>query len=571
MRFIIIHCILASILGLVARGQLNFKGSPLTENIDYTAEETHFSERNARRNDESLEIDGVRTVAVTNDPFTLSPEEDVVNGDKRASQTMDTTQKDGQVKNGAKKLSIEDEESSAIGSLFDSREKLLPTAAGQNLSDADTPQQSARVSQKTSISPSNVESRALARQLREYPVHLQPNSPYTSALSRDLSDNVGQSQPYAALDESSHNAIYQSYPPSKPAPISSASGQALNKFLQSRTPEESNMALQHYLKIREYAARSNAQSGEANNIKVEQNSYADNTIQSGQVSSQMQQQQIVNSQPGLLGSVQSSVSSDETGQSSYPPGQQYSPVRWNQVGFQSRQDSLVAGPGRRARPYRSQMVGMGGRFRGNPWAQSRIGPGPPLYHHKGPYAGPPPPGFAGKWKPPVQVIYTRPPGIVNGPADNLVSHDDASRWFPDADGDQPSPQNQVLYSQLYAQSYDPHYYNYIANTGKIKPWLYGKLGEPKEKSIWWELFSGFKKHGMKNIMNPMFLLGMTIPTLTLMLTALVHKRSLGRSFSDGHVTEELIEEYARRLREAIECNAKLVNEANSNEELKRCW
>ena len=191
--------------------------------------------------------------------------------------------------------------------------------------------------------------------------------------------------------------------------------------------------------------------------------------------------------------------------------------------------------------------------------QPRVGPG--IY--KSPSV---PPNFPGKIvKPPVEIIYSRPPTYARGAP--IISkspgrYEDASPWFPESDHQPPA--KDIYYSQLYAQSYDPHYYNYIAKTGKIKPYLYGKLKgeENKDNGILSDLYQGFKEHGIKNIMNPTFLLGMTIPALTFMLTALVQKRSLARSDSRSFDQEE-IREYLERLQRALECYHKSGDE--------RCW
>lgn len=146
-----------------------------------------------------------------------------------------------------------------------------------------------------------------------------------------------------------------------------------------------------------------------------------------------------------------------------------------------------------------------------------------------------------------------------------MHYEDAGPWFPESDHQPPS--KDIFYSQLYAQSYDPHYYNYIAKTGKIKPHLYGKLNpeEKQDDGIMAELLRGFAKHGIKNIMNPTFLLGMTIPALTFMLTALVQKRSFARSDSRSFQEEE-IQGYIERLQKALECyrNSKVPSD-------DRCW
>lgn len=133
-------------------------------------------------------------------------------------------------------------------------------------------------------------------------------------------------------------------------------------------------------------------------------------------------------------------------------------------------------------------------------------------------------------------------------------YEDANTWFPDANYRPPS--KDVYYSQLYAQSYDPHYYNYIATTGKIQPYLYGKLGKRKEEQedgIWSELYRGFTKHGLKNLMTPTFLLGMTLPVVTLMLSALVQKRSIARADARDLDQEDALREYLERLQRAMIC------------------
>lgn len=165
-----------------------------------------------------------------------------------------------------------------------------------------------------------------------------------------------------------------------------------------------------------------------------------------------------------------------------------------------------------------------------------------------------------KGKAPMEVIYTKPPGFHRGPpilSNPPVPYEDAGAWFPDSD--QPPPHKDIYYSQLYAQSYDPHYYNYIATTGKIRPYLYGKLGKHQEEQddgIWSELYRGFKKHGLRNIMTPTFLLGMTLPVVTLMLSALVQKRSSARSDDARELDQEdALQEYLERLQRAMKCYA----------------
>lgn len=176
---------------------------------------------------------------------------------------------------------------------------------------------------------------------------------------------------------------------------------------------------------------------------------------------------------------------------------------------------------------------------------------------------------------PVEVIYTKPPGFHRGPPITVSNspYEDASSWFPEVDHPPPSGKD-VYYSQLYAQSYDPHYYNYIAATGRIRPHLYGKLGKRREEQddgIWSELYRGFTKHGLKNIMTPTFLLGMTLPVVTLMLSALVQKRSIARADARELASEEedALREYLERLRGAIECYAAGVKSDGCSETLSK--
>lgn len=163
------------------------------------------------------------------------------------------------------------------------------------------------------------------------------------------------------------------------------------------------------------------------------------------------------------------------------------------------------------------------------------------------------------------MLHRGPPILSNPPA----PYEDASNWLPGS----PSSKD-TYYSQLYAQSYDPYYYNYIATTGKIRPYLYGKLGKHQQDEelhqhddgILMELYRGFKKHGLKNLMTPTFLLGMTLPVVTLMLSALVQKRSIGRS--DGRLLdqENAVREYLEQLQRAMEC----YNDRNSWKSTLKC-
>ncbi|XP_012227496.1 uncharacterized protein [Linepithema humile] len=384
---------------------------------------------------------------------------------------------------------------------------------------------------------------------------------------------------------------------------------ALNTFLNSRTPEESRMSLDHYL--RSQTSQHQFQPSDAivsqNEKSIEQFDTQQQMLQQQQQMLQQQQQMLPQQQqmlpqqqqmlpqqqqmlpqqqaltaPQLDQQVQLTSHVNQGGQvvSQLVPQveqqrQQLMPVAGQTFGyarpplaavqpvirapagviveqgilhpvplvsgFQTRNNELIT-----PAMWRERMR----RIRGRPFpfAQSRIAPG--LY--KGPMAVP----F--KPKAPVEVIYTKPPGFYRGSpiiSNPPVAYEDASAWFPDAN--RPPPNKDVYYSQLYAQSYDPHYYNYIATTGKIRPHLYGKLGrhpEEKEDGIWSELYRGFKKHGLKNIMTPTFLLGMTLPVVTLMLSALVQKRSIARSDGARELDQEdTLREYLERLQRAMEC------------------
>nr|XP_003707983.2 PREDICTED: uncharacterized protein LOC100877709 isoform X1 [Megachile rotundata]XP_012151599.1 PREDICTED: uncharacterized protein LOC100877709 isoform X1 [Megachile rotundata] len=342
---------------------------------------------------------------------------------------------------------------------------------------------------------------------------------------------------------------------------------ALNSFLNSKTPEESRMSLDYYLQSREVEPQSTV---------VQEQTTVQTISDQQQLSQQLMSR--TNQQPaGIMSSVNQQLTSQLLQRRMvqvYPANQQQqlneqvystplnlqdyqSPVS-NTVGTSAVQQQQLLQPyvtGLQARNDVFYPVGWHHRMRrlrGKPflYPQSRKG-GPAFY-------GPPVP-FK-QTGPPVEVIYTKPPGFHRGPpppSNHPVPYEDASAWFPEADHSPPS--KDVYYSQLYAQSYDPHYYNYIAKTGKIKPHLYGKLGkyhEEEKDGIWAELYRGFKKHGLKNIMTPTFLLGMTLPVVTLMLTALVQKRSLSRSDSRELSKEDTIQEYLEEIQKAIECYEK---------------
>lgn len=77
--------------------------------------------------------------------------------------------------------------------------------------------------------------------------------------------------------------------------------------------------------------------------------------------------------------------------------------------------------------------------------------------------------------------------------------------------------------------------------------------EDQDDGIWSELYRGFTKHGLKNIMTPTFLLGMTLPVVTLMLSALVQKRSIARADARDLTQEDALREYLERLQRAMIC------------------
>nr|XP_034172208.1 misshapen-like kinase 1 isoform X1 [Osmia lignaria] len=345
---------------------------------------------------------------------------------------------------------------------------------------------------------------------------------------------------------------------------------ALNSFLNSKTPEESRLSLNHYLQSREISQNTAVQ--EQTTVRtindqqqfmprLDQQSAIVSPVNQQLTSQLMQQRQMlqaypVNQQqfneqmyntPVNLQDLRSPLSN--TVATSLMQQQLLQPYV---TGLQPRNDVFYPA----GWPHRVRRV----RGKPFPYAQSRGGPG--LY-------GPPPPIPFKQKGPPIEVIYTKPPGFHRGPPAPLsnppVPYEDASAWFPEAH--HPPSKKDVYYSQLYAQSYDPHYYNYIAKTGKIKPHLYGKLGKYREEEsdgIWAELYRGFKKHGLKNIMTPTFLLGMTLPVVTLMLTALVQKRSISRSDSRELSKEDAIQEYLEQIQRAVECYEKKRRKREAN-------
>ncbi|XP_043508928.1 uncharacterized protein LOC122528155 isoform X2 [Frieseomelitta varia] len=342
---------------------------------------------------------------------------------------------------------------------------------------------------------------------------------------------------------------------------------ALNNFLNSKTPEESRLSLNYYLQSRETSQ--NVQPTVANQqqltqqpvIRVNQEPASSPVNQhlTAQIVQQRQalqafpaRQQLVN-QPTYSAPAINPVDPRPT--VSNPAAvslmQQQQALQPYAPGIQMRND-YYPGWYQRVRRVRGKPF---------PYAQSRIGPGF--------YVGPVPSAPFKEKGPPVEVIYTKPPGFHRGPFpvknNPPVPYEDGSAWFPEVD--QPPPSKDVYYSQIYAQSYDPYYYNYIAKTGKIKPHLYGKLGkyhEEEEDGIWAELYRGFKKHGLKNIMTPTFLLGMTLPVVTLMLTALVQKRSLSRSDSREFSTESTIQDYLEQVQRAVECYERKRRKRDAN-------
>ncbi|XP_076635675.1 uncharacterized protein LOC143348874 [Colletes latitarsis] len=345
---------------------------------------------------------------------------------------------------------------------------------------------------------------------------------------------------------------------------------ALSTFLNSKTPEESRLSLDSYLQTRETpqnvmvgeqtASVAGQQLPQQVTPLAPQSMAVSSPVNQHLTAQLMQQRQMMQAFPGNRQQFGEQVYNAPTSSSSAlnavgTPLPQQVQTPYVQPGIQSRNDLFYpAGWHHRVR-----------RIRGRPfpYAQSRGGPGF--------YNGPPVPYKA---KGPVEVIYTKPPGFGRGPpaiSNPPVPYEDASAWFPEAD--HPPPPKDVYYSQLYAQSYDPYYYNYIAKTGKVKPHLYGKLGKYHEEEggdgIWAELYRGFKKHGLKNMMTPTFLLGMTLPVVTLMLTALVQKRSFARSDSRQFSQEETIQEYLEQLQRAVECYEKKRRKRDAN--VSECW
>ncbi|XP_076659181.1 uncharacterized protein LOC143362693 [Halictus rubicundus] len=465
--------LLALAIGLTT-GQLNFEGSPLTEDTEYTAEESRFSERTARQQETATNV--------TTPPAELR------------SQKLYPIMED--VKNVSKNL----------------EEKLA-------LRHASSPQH-----------------------LITHLITVQPDVVQTSRQ----------------LSASTYNRATDGANPAEAA---------LTTFLNSKTPEESRMSLDSYLQnaagsqsvVREQPGQQTVSLANQPQLARQTSPIVPQVNQlstglSSPVNQHLMSQLVQQRQAAYVLPVnQRQPYNEQLYNLPVNPQDPRAPVPATAIAAASQQQTLQApyAPGIQARndifypPGWHQRVR---RIRGRPYVQSRGGPG----FYNAPVPGPYKPKT-----PPVEVIYTKPPGYSHGPpvlSNPPVPYEDASNWFPEAD--HPPPNKDVYYSQLYAQSYDPHYYNYIAKTGKIKPHLYGKLGkyEDEGSGIWAELYRGFKKHGLKNIMTPTFLLGMTLPVVTLMLTALVQKRSFSSSSDSREFSrEETIQEYLDQLRAAVEC------------------
>ncbi|XP_025073287.1 uncharacterized protein LOC105423870 isoform X2 [Pogonomyrmex barbatus] len=499
-RIMIRFAILLVLVIDLANGQLNYEGNPFTEYTEYIAEESNLSEKlpekSARRNDASVDL----------------PD----------------------------------------SGLSSRPQKLYPIVESESEPDGHS-------QQETAETDNLLKSQILS-------------SVQTPIFRSDAVDTSARQ----FQDSSDRNA-----------PISQAEV-ALNSFLNSRTPEESRTSLEHYLRSQQspedQSRPSNAIVSQESSKPIEPLEFqrqAISHVEQQQPISHVQQQSLLVPQVNHQQQVQltSQVDqvqlvpqvmpqADQRQQLLLPPASQaYGYVRQPAAiqpavirtptgvvlgqkllqpvplipAFQARNDMITPAM------WRERMR----RIRGKPFpfAQPRVAA---LY--QGPIAVP----F--KAKTPVEVIYTKPPGLHRGPpiiSNPPVPYEDASAWFPDTE--YPPSHKDVYYSQLYAQSYDPHYYNYIAATGKIRPYLYGKLGKHQEEQddgIWSELFRGFKKHGLRNIMTPTFLLGMTLPVVTLMLSALVQKRSIARSDDARELEQEdALQEYLERLQRALECYA----------------
>ncbi|EFN76798.1 hypothetical protein EAI_16442 [Harpegnathos saltator] len=337
---------------------------------------------------------------------------------------------------------------------------------------------------------------------------------------------------------------------------------ALNTFLNSKTPEESRVSLDHFLRSQQSPEAQPRSSGiiltdqDKRLERIDTQPVIHRVEHHERPSLQAEQpQQSLLPQAGQTIQVQLTPQSvnQNFGYAAQPVTQAVvQPVIRASAGILSPATMLHPVPVAPDIPVRNDPMMWRQRMkriRAKPGvlAQARVAP----MFYKGPVAVP----FKGHG--PVEVIYTKPPGFrgpTNMVANSPVPYENAGAWFPDSD--YPPPSKDVYYSQLYAQSYDPHYYNYIAATGKVRPYLYGKLGKHKEEQdegIWAELYRGFTKHGLKNIMTPTFLLGMTLPVVTLMLSALVQKRSIARADARDLDQENALQEYLERMQRAMMC------------------
>ncbi|XP_046484112.1 uncharacterized protein [Neodiprion pinetum] len=363
---------------------------------------------------------------------------------------------------------------------------------------------------------------------------------YKTITDEDLKSPVSAPVSYPAEKTHTWNQAYPENAETAHQPeFPEQSDAALAMFLNSKTPEESKVALEEYLggaqkpsdlsahhqphisdivlPQREDLSRGNEQVNLAGQPELQYPQYA----QPEYANPQIKPAQMPFAADRVIGHNANWVNRPVQGMVEKGPAV----LRGPPVPYRRR--NFVVRP-----PY------VGGIYR----AQSRVGP--PGF----------PPGGYGHGAP--EIIYTKPPGYHKRYYSKAPNpYEDASAWFPDAN--HPPPDLNVYHSQLYAQSYDPYYYNYIAKYGKIKPHLYGKYHEHQKESFFSELFKSFKKHGMKHVMHPMFLLGLGIPMVTLMLSALVGKRSFARSISvdadGGRITDEDIDEWIDKLRKALDC------------------
>ncbi|XP_034935424.1 uncharacterized protein [Chelonus insularis] len=468
--YLLIFCI------VVADAQLNFNGNSLTDNTDYTAEESQNYERtNGQRASESNGLN-------KNSPDSLTAESRSLLDNQIREKLLKTSIDVKPINVQLKDVSYNNENKN------NNNVKLMPSATVHQASPANP---SIKVLDSTSH------------------MQMQSREEY-STNQRDSSEKIRASPRQIA---------------------SSVSNEALNSFLNSQTPEESQYALEKYLQTQEQVNQSPVQYDPSLNVE----NYNTANVKTLQFlpNQRVNTNQAIPDQIDDLPNFQSIPELPET-----------------QKLYQAQSLRSIQSPwyqGIKNKPYyyrpgmRNSYIYNQGRPANKKYLQSRLmsdyGPQESLHvgynsynkranRRYGPYSANSP------------VVYSaHPPPITSPPVDG-----------------------NLLYSQLYAQSYDPYYYNYIAKTGKIKPWLYGKLGSREEPSMWNELYRSFKKHGMKNIMNPMFLLGLSIPALTLMLSAIISKRSFGRSADgNGYISEETLNELEEKVRAAIEYYENNVN------------